>query len=141
MKTKESAGPSGLDSDGWRRILLSKNFGQIGKDQRSAIATMAKHLCTRKVELECNDHNSLEAYLSCRLIPIDKSPGVGEVLRRIIGKSIIVVIKMDIIRSAGSLQLCAGQQAGCEAAVHAMSTNISRRRDRRNTSRGRGERL
>eukprot|EP00794_Sanderia_malayensis_P019270 gene19270-biopygen16155 len=62
---------------------------------------------------------------ACKLIPLDKNPGVrpigiGEVLRRIIGKAIISVIKPDILNSAGSLQLCAGTQAGCEAAAHAM---------------------
>ena len=69
---------------------------------------------------------NLEAYLSCRLIPLDKQPGVrpigiGETLRRIIGKTIIATIKPKIMESAGSLQLCAGQKAGCEAAVHAMT--------------------
>ena len=29
-------------------------------------------------------------------------------------------IKPDLIECAGSLQLCAGQKAGCEAAAHAM---------------------
>ena len=46
---------------------------------------------------------------------------MGEVLRRIIGKAVMSIIKPDIIESAGNLQLCAGQQSGCEAAVHAMS--------------------
>ena len=70
---------------------------------------------------------SLEAYVACRLIPLDKKPGVrpigvGEVLRRLIGKSIISVIKPEILESAGSLQLCAGLPGGCEAAAHAMTT-------------------
>ena len=42
-------------------------------------------------------------------------------LRRIIGKAIISTIKPEIMKSAGSLQLCAGQEAGCEAATHAMN--------------------
>ena len=46
--------------------------------------------------------------------------GVGEVLRRIIGKSIISIIKPDIISSIGSLQLSEGLPSGCEAAAHAM---------------------
>ena len=59
-------------------------------------------------------------------MPLDKNPGVrpigvGEVLRRIIGKSIMSVIKPEVVESAGSLQLCAGQPAGCEAAIHAMT--------------------
>ena len=46
--------------------------------------------------------------------------GVGEVVRRIIGKAVLATIKMDILEAAGPLQLCAGQDAGCEAAIHAM---------------------
>ena len=125
MNTKGAAGPSGLDALAWRHILVSKNYGCAGKDLRDAVATMARHLATRKNNI-VNGKSNLEAYLSCRLIPLDKKPGVrpigiGETLRRIIGKAIISTIKPKIMESAGSLQLCAGQQAGCEAAVHAMS--------------------
>lgn len=122
LKTKGSAGPSGLDAEGWRRILASKNYGSVGTDLRNSLATMLKTLCTTDINLD----RDIEAYLACRLIPLDKGPGVrpigvGEVIRRIFGKTIINTIKGDIMKSAGSLQLCAGQQAGCEAAVHAMN--------------------
>ena len=30
------------------------------------------------------------------------------------------IVKHDIQNAVGSIQLCAGQDAGCEAAVHAM---------------------
>ncbi len=126
MNTNGAAGPSGLDAVGWRHILVSRNYGDAGKDLRSSLAIMARHLATKKISVVEKQSTSLEAYLSCRLIPLDKSPGVrpigiGEVLRRIIGKSIIYTIKPQIMESAGNLQLCAGQQAGCESAVHAMS--------------------
>ena len=127
MRTKGAAGPSGLDADGWRRILVSKNFGNIGKDLRSAIAKMTQLLCTREVLNEDNtDTTSIESYTACRLIPLEKETrgvrpiGIGEVLRRIIGKAIIAEIKPDIAESAGCMQLCAGQKSGCEAAAHAM---------------------
>ena len=60
-----------------------------------------------------------------RLITLDKCPGVrpigiGEVIRRIVGKAILSVIGYEIQETAGAIQLCAGQQAGCELAVHAM---------------------
>ncbi len=41
-------------------------------------------------------------------------------MRRILGKVILATIGDDIQEDAGPLQVCAGQQAGCEAAVHAM---------------------
>ena len=81
--------------------------------------------CTQEIQI--NEHvNNLEAYIACRLIPLEKQPsgirpiGIGEVLRRIVGKAIVAEIKGDIMESAGCLQLCAGQKAGCEAAAHAM---------------------
>ena len=35
-RTRGAAGPSGLDAEGWRRILISKNYGTYGKDFRLA---------------------------------------------------------------------------------------------------------
>ena len=46
--------------------------------------------------------------------------GVGEVVRRILGKALLRIIGQDIQEVAGPLQLCAGQDSGCEAAVHAL---------------------
>ena len=48
--------------------------------------------------------------------------GVGEVIRRIMGKCLCVmsVTKRDLIDACGSMQVCAGHKSGSEAAVHAM---------------------
>ena len=48
--------------------------------------------------------------------------GVGEVLRRVVGKCVMNVVKTDVVEASGSLQLCAGQKSGSEAAEHAMHT-------------------
>ena len=45
---------------------------------------------------------------------------MGEVVRRIVSKAILSVIGVEIQQTAGSLQLCAGQPSGCEAAIHAL---------------------
>ena len=79
--TKGSAGPSGLDSDTWRRILCSKSFNKCSGDACDAIARMCRRLCTEYV-----DPSTINALMACRLIPLDKNPGVrpigiGEVLR------------------------------------------------------------
>ena len=68
--------------------------------------------------------------LSCRLPcmqinPLDKQPsvrpiGTGEVLRRLIGKRVMKRLRKDILKETGSLRLCAGQDAGSEAAIHAV---------------------
>ena len=59
------------------------------------------------------------------MIPLNKCPGVrpigiGEVPRRIIAKSVLSLFREDIQDAAGPLQVCAGQEGGCEAAIHAM---------------------
>ena len=43
----------------------------------------------------------------------------------VIGKAILRVIKHDIQEATGPMQLCAGQETGCEAAVHAMNRIFS----------------
>jgi len=46
LKTRGGAGPSGLDGDGWRRILTSNSFGTEPSDLLSAIAKLTKSLCS-----------------------------------------------------------------------------------------------
>jgi len=36
-RTKGSAGPSGMDADNWKRIIISKNFGKEGANLRSML--------------------------------------------------------------------------------------------------------
>ena len=48
---------------------------------------------------------------ACRLIPLNKNPGlrpigVEEVLRRISGKVVMMISKQDVMKAAGSLQVC-----------------------------------
>ena len=68
--------------------------------------------------------------MACGLIPLNKNPGVrpigiGKVPRRIIGKSILKAVGGDIHEAAGSLQACAGHEAGCEATVHAVVSLVN----------------
>ena len=65
--------------------------------------------------------------LSCRLIALNKCPGVrpigiGDTARRIIAKAILTITKADIQEATGSVQLCAGQISGTETAVHTVTT-------------------
>ena len=67
----------------------------------------------------------MEAFLVCRLIPLDKNSGlrpigIAEVLRRIAAKVAVTHFRLEIVTSVGSLQVCAGQEAGCESIIHAM---------------------
>ena len=77
-------------------------------------------LCTTPTDPRC-----VSPLLACRLIALDKNPGVrpigiGETPRRIIAKALIAVTRSDILETVGSTQLCAGQIAGAESAVHAV---------------------
>jgi len=96
-----------MDANGWRRILASRNYGKVGEDLRSSLASMLKILCCQLMD-PISKERDIEAYLACRPIPLDKDPGVrpigiGEVLRRIFGETLITVIKDDIMKAAGSL--------------------------------------
>ena len=118
LNTQGAAGPSGMDAASWRRICTA--FHGASNDLCDALAGCARRLASSYV-----DPASLDAFLACRLIPLDKQPGVrpigvGEVVRRIIGKAILWCVPSSIQQSAGCLQLCGGQQWGIEAAIHAM---------------------
>ena len=57
--------------------------------------------------------------IASQLILLNKSPGVrpnrtGEVLQRIIGKTVMSFVKKEIMQTAISLQVCAGQVAEVE---------------------------
>ena len=118
LKMDGAAGPSGLDTAAWKRLCTS--FKTASAELCNMLALVARRLCTCLV-----DPHGLSAFVACRLIALDKCPGVrsigiGETVRRIIGKTIATTITEEIQDSAGPLQVCAGHISGCEAAVHAM---------------------
>ena len=78
-----------------------------------------------KIPCQERSANYLAAFLTCRLFPLDKQPGVkpiriGEVLRRVIGKIVMKLLRKYVLKGTGSLRLCAGQDAVSEAAIHAV---------------------
>ncbi len=65
----------------------------------------------------------LSAFVACRLIPLDKCPGVrpigiSEIPGRTISKAILWILSHDIKEVSG------GQIGGCEAAIHAHETRL-----------------
>ena len=116
MKTSDSHGPSGLDAQEWRRLLTS--FKGSSSDLCKTISKLAYRIATEELDF-------LTSYNSCRLIALDKCPGVrpigiGEVLRRVIGKSITTCLKADLKLLGGNTQLCLGQRCGIEYAIHSL---------------------
>ena len=116
-----SAGPSGADAEIWQRILCSKQFKNKPDQLCETIAELSRKLCCTVV-----NPDYIKTYTAGRLIPLDKKPsgvrpiGVGEVLRRIVGKAVIAILKPDLVGSTAPIQVCAGLQGGVEAAIHAM---------------------
>ena len=100
LRTKGAGGPSGIDANGFRRIIASKSFKQSSSRLCEAIATMTKILCTQYI-----DPRTLEPLIAIRLIPLDKGEGavrpigVGEVIRCIIGKCVMNIAKKRCPRS------------------------------------------
>ena len=118
--TKGSGGPMRIDAEQYRRILTSNKYKKENKELRVQLAIFAQNIATQHL-----DPNSLEAFVSCRLIPLDKNPGVrpigiGETTRRIVGKCISWILRKDIQQAAGPLQTATGLQGGAEAAIHSM---------------------
>ena len=126
LQLNGSGGPTLVDAEGWKRMLCSKSYGNVSTNLCHAVADLAKKLCREEVHPD-----SLNEYVACRLIPLNKGDdkwgqpgvrpiGIGEILRRLVGKVVVGNIRQDIIESAGPLQTCAGLKAGIEASIHAM---------------------
>ena len=118
VRTQGGAGPSGLNARMMKVILSKKRYGDAAIDFQRSLASLARKIATE----ECNYITPL---IARRLIPLDKNPGVrpigiGEVIMRIIGKCIMEIIREDVKEAAGNLQVCTGQRAGGEAAIHAV---------------------
>ena len=118
LSTTGAAGPSGLNAHCWRRLCTS--FHAASRDLCYSLALFARRLSTTLV-----DPKGLSSFLGCRLIALDKCPGVRpigvcETVRRIVAKAILYVTKLDIQEAAGTRQLGGGQIAGIEAAVHSV---------------------
>ena len=118
MQIHGSSGPSCLDAHAWRRLCTSFKGASI--DLCNSLACVARRLCTSYV-----DPKSVSSFLACRLIALDKCPGVrpigiGDTARRIVAKAVLSVVKPDIQHASGCLQMCGGQISGIEAAVHAI---------------------
>ena len=102
---------------------MCTSFRKASSELCNSVALMDRcwpRICTTLV-----DPKGLAPLTACGLIALDKHPGVhpigvGETVRRIIGKAILYTIRPDIQEAAGSSHLCAGQESGSEAAVRAM---------------------
>ena len=94
LKTDGAAGSSGIDADGWQCLCTS--FQSASADLRSSLASVARRIAVSYVDLD-----TLSPLLACRLIALDKNPGVrpigiGETSHCIISKAILFMVKTEI---------------------------------------------
>ena len=118
LRTTGGAGISQQEDGLWHKLISSH------KDTSASLAT-AVSLTAQRLVTEYVDPEGIEALLANRGIAIDKCPGlrpvgVGEIVRRVIGKAVMEITGKSVQESVGSLQLCAGHPVGVEAAIHSM---------------------
>ena len=70
--TKGSSGPSGMDANGWHRILVSSQFGTASLDLRKAFIEMIKKICIEEISTNMDGTTSIESFVACRLILLNK---------------------------------------------------------------------
>ena len=115
------AGPSGLSSELLR--LLCRAQGNESDKLCEAIAAVARRLASSPLP-----PGSLAHLIACRLVALRKGDngirpiGVGEVLRRLMCKSILAVTKQDLQDACGAVQTASGVSGGCEAAAHSLQS-------------------
>ena len=115
MKTQGSAGPSILDADDWHTLLFA--FGQTSTNLCKLVAKFAERLAMSIIPPD-----KLIAYNGCRLVALDKCPGVrpigiSEILRRITGRIIVDRIREDLTLLNGKMLLRLGQKCVIEDAI------------------------
>ena len=103
--TQGDSGPSGMDADCWRRILVSRDYVDAGKDLRRAIVSLIKKICIEEI-----DDSTLSSLITSRQVPLNKNPGLlpiglGEVLRRVMGKVVRSAFSEDVATTSSDAQM------------------------------------
>ena len=102
LRTKGSGGPSVVDANVFKRILTYKSFKKSSANLCDALVTITRKLCAKYINPQ-----TVEPILANRLIPLDNGEGavcpigVGEVIRRVIGKCVMELL--DHYRCAQAL--------------------------------------
>ena len=114
-----SAGPSGIDSVAMSHWLLK--FGGASTKLRRSIAKFSGWLTN-----DCPPWAAYRAITWSRLVGLENCPGVqpigiGDILRRLLCKTLLIVVGKEATRACGTEQLCSGLETGIEGGgIHHM---------------------
>ena len=100
---------------------LCTRYEHSSERLRTSIAELATQLAEKIVPWA-----SIRALMAARLVALDKNPGtrpiaIGDILRRLIAKSIVKVCGVEAQDACNNFNLAAGTPGGIEAAVHALN--------------------
>jgi hypothetical protein len=121
-RLRGGGGPGGTDSSIWSRLLL--HHGTASAALREAVAELGRMLTNELVDQD-DSEELLRAFNASRLVALDKCPGVrpigvGECLRRLIGKVVALKTKHEVVTEGGKDQLATSLPAAIEGGAHAM---------------------
>ena len=112
-----------------RCVRMEKDNNSLQLDIHSALRINCEDTLYKASKIL--PHENLSADNSYRLKTLDKNLGVrpmgiGEVLRKIIGKIITQCLKSGLKNLGKSFQLCFGQKCGIENAIHRLSNEFEK---------------
>ena len=119
LKLRGASGPSGLPTDTLR--MLCRSQGPSSDHLCETIAASARRIASTPLPPGC-----LGPLIQSRLVTLDKGGGafrpvgIGEALRRLICKLIMLSTRGDLKDACGAVQTCSGLSGGCEAAAQAL---------------------
>ena len=113
-----AAGALGVEAMELRNWLL--RFRCASEELRVVVASLADWMANTSPPWA-----AYRALMACRLVALDKRPGVrlvgiGETLRRALAKLVMRAAGEQAKMACGNLQLCAGLKAGIEGLIHAV---------------------
>ena len=115
-----SGAASALGADGMKLRNWLLRFGCASEELRVVVASLDDWMSNSSPPWA-----AYRALMACRLVALDKRPGVhpvgiGETLRRALAKLVMRAAGDQAKTACGNLQLCAGLKAGIKGATHAV---------------------
>ena len=127
VASKLSGAAGALGEEAIELINWLLHFGCASEELRVVVTRLADWIANSSPPWD-----AYHALMACRLVSLDKSPGVspmviGETLRRALAKLVMRAAGYQAKTAWGDIQLCAGLKAGIEGATHAVGQLILER--------------